>query len=58
MRNEFTATVEQDGPWFMAYCAEVPGANGQGRSREECLTNLREAVELILEQRREAPPKT
>ncbi len=27
MRNEFTAIVEQDGPWHIAYCAEVPGAN-------------------------------
>jgi len=34
MRNEFTAIVEQDGPWFIAYCAEVPGANGQGRTRK------------------------
>jgi len=32
MRNEFTAIVEQDGPWYIAYCAEVPGANGQGSS--------------------------
>jgi predicted RNase H-like HicB family nuclease len=53
MRNEFTAIVEQDGPWFIAYCAEVPGANGQGRNREECLANLREAIELVLDQRRE-----
>ncbi len=53
MLNEFTAIVEQDGPWFIAYCAEVPGANGQGRTREKCLANLREAIELILEQRRE-----
>ncbi len=53
MRNEFTAIVERDGPWYIAYCAEVPGANGQGRSREECLANLREAIALILEQRRE-----
>ena len=53
MRNEFTAIVEQDGPWHIAYCAEVPGANGQGRSREECLANLREAITLILEHRRE-----
>ena len=53
MRNEFTAIVEQDGPWCVAYCAEVPGANGQGRSREDCLANLREAIALILEQRRE-----
>ena len=53
MRNEFTAIVEQDGPWYIAYCAEVPGANGQGQSREECLANLREAIALILDQRRE-----
>jgi predicted RNase H-like HicB family nuclease len=53
MRNEFTAIVEQDGPWYIAYCAEVPGANGQGKSREECLADLREAISLILEHRRE-----
>ena len=53
MRNEFTAIVEQDGPLYVSYCAEVPGANGQGHSREECLANLREAIVLILEHRRE-----
>jgi predicted RNase H-like HicB family nuclease len=53
MRNEFTAIIERDGPWYIAYCAEVPGANGQGESREECLANLREAIALILEHRRE-----
>ena len=53
MRNEFTAIVEQDGPWYVAYCAEVPGANGQGKSREESLANLREAIVLILHHRRE-----
>ena len=53
MHNEFTAIVEQDDGWYVAYCAEVPGANGQGRSREDCLQNLREAIALILEYRRE-----
>jgi predicted RNase H-like HicB family nuclease len=48
MHNEFTAIVEQDGPWYVAYCAEVPRANGQGKSREECLDNLREAISLVL----------
>jgi len=52
MRNEFTAIIERDGPWFVAYCAEVPGANGQGKTREECLASLREAISLILEHRR------
>jgi predicted RNase H-like HicB family nuclease len=56
MRNEFTAIVEQDGPWFIAYCAEVPGPNGQGKTREECLSNLREAIALLLEHRRFTGP--
>jgi hypothetical protein len=30
----------------------VPGANGQGKTREECLANLREAIALILDHRR------
>lgn len=53
MHNEFTAIVERDGEWFISYCAEVPGANGQGRTREECLSNLREALALMLDYRRE-----
>ncbi|MGA2118457.1 MAG: type II toxin-antitoxin system HicB family antitoxin [Bryobacteraceae bacterium] len=53
MRNEFTAIVEPDGPWFVAYCADLPGANGQGKTPEECLANLREAIAPILEHRRE-----
>jgi len=53
MRNEFTAVVERDGPWYIAYCPEIPGANGQGKTRDECLESLRAAIELILEDRRE-----
>ena len=53
MRNEFTAVVEQDGPWYIADSAEEPGTNGQGESREECLANLRQAITPILEHRRE-----
>jgi predicted RNase H-like HicB family nuclease len=49
MRNEFTAIVERDGPWLISYCVEVPGANGQGRTREECLKSLGEAITLVLE---------
>ena len=53
MRNEFTAIIEQDGDWFVAYCPEIPGANGQGRTRDEARENLGEAIALILEDRRE-----
>jgi len=52
MHNEFTAIIERDGKWWIAYCPEVPGANGQGLSKDECLQNLSEAINLILEDRR------
>ncbi|TAK87594.1 MAG: type II toxin-antitoxin system HicB family antitoxin [Betaproteobacteria bacterium] len=52
MHNEFTAVIERDGAWFIAYCPEVPGANGQGRTKEEAKESLAEAIALILEDRR------
>ena len=53
MRNEVTAIIEQDEGWFIAYCPEVPGANGQGRSKEEAVDSLRAAIDLILQVRLE-----
>jgi predicted RNase H-like HicB family nuclease len=53
MHNEFTAIIERDEEWFTAYCPEIPGANGQGRTREEARASLGEAIALILEDRRE-----
>jgi predicted RNase H-like HicB family nuclease len=53
MTNEFTAIIEQDGAWFIAYSPEIPGANGQGKSKEEAIESLAEAIKLILEDRRE-----
>jgi predicted RNase H-like HicB family nuclease len=53
MNNEFTAVVERDGRWFVAYCPEIPGANGQGKTKAECLKSLSEAIDLILEDRRD-----
>ena len=52
MANEFTAIIERDGDWFIAYCPEVPGANGQGKTLEECRKSLADAIALILEDRR------
>ena len=53
MRNEFTAIVERDEKWFIAYCPEIHGANGQGESKAEALKSLSEAISLILGDRRE-----
>ena len=53
MHNEFTAIIEKDGDWYIAYCPEVPGANGQGMTIEQCKASLSAAISLILEDRRE-----
>ena len=53
MHNEFTAVFEKEGDWYIGYCPEIPGANGQGRSIEDCRESLAQAISLILEDRRE-----
>ncbi len=53
MHNEFTAIIEKDGDWYIAYCPEVPGANGQGKTIEESKESLAAAISLILEDRRQ-----
>jgi predicted RNase H-like HicB family nuclease len=53
MANEFTAVLERDEDWYVAYCPEIPGANGQGKSKDEALDRLSKAIALILEDRRE-----
>lgn len=53
MRNEFTAIIERDGKWFVAYCPEVPGANGQGRTKVAARKSLAAAIALILKHRRD-----
>jgi predicted RNase H-like HicB family nuclease len=53
MKFNFTAIVEtapEGGFW--AICPEVPGANGQGETVDEALESLRDAIALILEDRR------
>ena len=53
MKHEFTAIFERDGEWYIAYCPEIPGANGQGKTKEEARQSLAEAIALILDDRRE-----
>ncbi len=54
MKAEFTAIIEtapEGGFW--AICLEVSGANGQGETIEETKTNLQQAIELILKDRKD-----
>ncbi len=54
--KQFTAIIHRGEPnegGFWATCLEVPGANGQGETREQCLRNLSQAIQLMLETERE-----
>ena len=50
--NNYTAIIEKDGPWYIAYCPEIPGANGQGSTIDECKQSLADAIRLIMEDRK------
>lgn len=41
----------EDG-YIIAECPAIPGCISQGRTREEALANIREAIELCIESRR------
>ena len=51
--NQFTVFIERTEKWYVADCLELPGAHGQGKTREDALENLAEAILLLLEDRRE-----
>jgi predicted RNase H-like HicB family nuclease len=48
MKHKFSATVTQEGEWFVAQCLEIDVAS-QGASEDEALNNLQEALTLHLE---------
>lgn len=48
MIETFTASVWQEGDWYIAQCLEVDVAS-QGATEQEALDNLREALELYFE---------
>jgi predicted RNase H-like HicB family nuclease len=51
MSVQFTAVYEKGDKYYIGYCLEVPGANGQGETLEECRESLKEAIKLILQDR-------
>lgn len=46
--HTFTASISQEEKWFVAQCLEVDVAS-QGKSEDEAIDNLREALELYFE---------
>ncbi len=48
MSLKFTASIKKEGKYFVARCIEL-GVVSQGKSLDEATCNLKEAVELYLE---------
>lgn len=46
-----TLTAGEDG-YIVAECPSLPGCASQGKTREEALKNIREAIEAIIEVRK------
>jgi len=52
MKLPVTLYRDEEG-WLVVECPLIPGCMSQGRTEEEALANIREAIELCLEVRRE-----
>lgn len=52
-KKKFVLTVERDeAGWYMAECPARPGCMSQGRSLDEALANIREAIAASFDTRR------
>ncbi len=49
MAAKVSVVIEQDEQGCTAWCPELKGCQSQGRTIEETLVNIREAIELFLE---------
>ena len=49
MATNYTAVIQQSGDWWIGWVEELAGVNSQGRTREELLDNLRDALDEVLE---------
>jgi len=54
---EFSSVVNKEGKWYVATSPEL-GITSQGRNFESALENLREAIELYLEDEDAKIPET
>ncbi len=52
MKKKVTRITRKSSGWYIAYIKEIPGVNTQGRTLAETRENLKEALQLILEENR------
>ena len=59
MTQTYTAVIQQDEGWWIGWIQEIPGVNGQERTKEELLEALRITLrEMIEYNRKEAICRT
>jgi predicted RNase H-like HicB family nuclease len=55
MQTSRTFTIrlkkDPDSGWYAVQCVELPEAISQGKTEKEALANIKEAIELVLEER-------
>ena len=49
MKGKVSVVIERDEHGCYAWCPELKGCQSQGKTLEETLVNIREAIELFLE---------
>ena len=52
MKFNVTVNRDEDGLWIVE-CPTIPGCVSQGKTKEQALDNIKEAIELCLEVRAE-----
>ena len=52
MESLYKAVIQRDGKWWIGWVEEIPGVNGQGRTRRACLESIRSALKEALEMNR------
>ena len=50
-RYKFTVVIEKDKDGYYAFCPELQGCYTQGDSYEETLVNIKDAIQLHIEDR-------
>ena len=49
MKSDFTAVVFKNRSWYVGWCPEIKGANGQGKIRKAFLKDLEASVETMID---------
>ena len=53
MKIEFSAIFLKVAEGYIGFVEELPGANSQGNTLDEARTNLKEAIQLVIDSNRE-----